>query len=133
MRDSAHSRNECSYCGILIMLSPLRTHKSYLASIGHRVSGLALTLFLPIHFLMLASALGGSESLDTALALVEQPVFKIAEWGLVFFLALHLSFGIRVIALEISSSNSPRKFGKWVISCLGFSLLVSVLMLIQMM
>ncbi len=114
------------------MLSPLRSHKSYLASIGHRASGLALTLFLPIHFLMLASALGGPESLDNALALAEQPVFRIAEWGLVFFLALHLSFGIRVIGLEMSSSDTSRKFGKWVISCLGFSLLVSVVMLVQM-
>ncbi|MCY4312717.1 MAG: succinate dehydrogenase, cytochrome b556 subunit, partial [Gammaproteobacteria bacterium] len=116
----------------LNMLSPLRLHKSYLASLGHRVSGLALTLFLPFHFMMLASALGGSQSLDSALSLVEQPVFRIAEWGLVVLLALHLSFGLRVLGLEMSSSESPRKFGKWVISCTGFALLAGLLMLFQM-
>jgi len=114
------------------MLSPLRSHRSYLASLGHRVSGLALTLFLPFHFIMLASALGGFRSLDTALSLIDQPVFRIAEWGLVVLLALHLSFGLRVIGLEMSDSETPRKFGKWVISCAGFALLAGLLMLFQM-
>ncbi len=114
------------------MLSPLRSHRSYLASLGHRVSGLALTLFLPVHFMMLASALGGPQSLDNALSLIEQPVFRIAEWGLVVLLALHLSFGLRVLGLEMSRSETHRKFGKWVISCVGLALLVGLLMLFQM-
>lgn len=82
--------------------------------------------------MMLASALGGSRSLDNALSLVEQPVFRIAEWGLVVLLALHLSFGLRVLGLEMSSSETPRKFGKWVILCAGFALLTGLLMFFQM-
>lgn len=113
------------------MLSPLRSHKSYLASLGHRVSGLALALFLPFHFMMLASALGGAESLAGALAWVDQPVFKIAEWGLVILLALHLSFGIRVLGLEWSSSKPHRNLGKWVVSCMGFALLTGIVMLFR--
>lgn len=112
---------------------PLRSHNSYLASIGHRLSGLALALFLPFHFIMLAAALGGSDSLAGALALVDRPVFKAAEWGLVTLLALHLSFGIRVLALEwAASSRSPGILGRWVIPCAGFALLVGGIMLHRM-
>lgn len=113
-------------------ISALRSHKSYLASLGHRLSGLALTVFLPFHFVMLASALRGTESLQGALAFVDQPIFKVAEWGLVTLLALHLSFGIRVLGLEWSTSETPGKLGKWVVSCAGFAFLVGGLMLMQM-
>lgn len=62
----------------------------------HRLSGVALALFLPAHFWVLARAL----ELDAFLAWTEQPLVKLAEWGLVTLLALHLAGGLRVLALE---------------------------------
>ena len=64
----------------------MRTHKSYLAFIGHRISGLLLALFLPVHFLVLGLALEGAESMDRFLTLAELPMVKFAEWGLVCLL-----------------------------------------------
>ncbi|MGH8707126.1 MAG: succinate dehydrogenase [Burkholderiales bacterium] len=65
-------------------------------ALAHRLSGLALALFLPAHFWVLSRAL----ELDGFLAWTEQPAVKLAEWGLVTLLALHLAGGVRVLMLE---------------------------------
>ncbi len=62
----------------------------------HRVSGIALALFLPAHFWVLGQGL----AMDAFLQWTEQPLVKAAEWGLVVLLAAHLGGGLRVLALE---------------------------------
>lgn len=62
----------------------------------HRVSGIALALFLPAHFWVLGQGL----AMDAFLKWAEQPLVKAAEWGLVVLLAAHLGGGLRVLALE---------------------------------
>lgn len=83
-------------------MQPLRNHESYLAFLGHRLSGLALAIFLPFHFLALGLALEGAETLDGFLVFADLPLVKVAEWGLVTLLTLHLCFGVRVLALEFT-------------------------------
>src|SRR2546430_17384591 len=61
-----------------------------------RRSGIALALFLPVHFW----ALGDALQLDAFLAWTEQPLVKFSEWALVVLLASHLGAGLRVLALE---------------------------------
>ena len=65
-------------------------------ALAHRLSGIALALFLPAHFWVLSRAL----QLDAFIDWTEQPAVKAAEWGLVTLLALHLAGGLRVLALE---------------------------------
>ena len=60
----------------------------------HRVSGIALAAFLPLHFWTLSNAVQGS------LAWTEQPLVKLGEWLIVVALAAHLGGGLRVLALE---------------------------------
>ena len=79
---------------------PLRSEPLWLAYMLHRLSGLALALFLPVHFLVLGSALSGADALDGLLAFSELPLVKLAEWGLVFLLAVHGFGGLRLLALE---------------------------------
>ena len=62
----------------------------------HRLSGLALALFLPVHFW----ALGKGLAMDAFLRWTEQPLVKFAEWGLVVLLAAHFGGGLRVLAIE---------------------------------
>jgi fumarate reductase subunit D len=69
---------------------------SYWTAIVHRVSGIALTLFLPLHFWALSSAL----ELDAFLDWTQQPLVKLSEWAIVVALAAHLAGGLRVLALE---------------------------------
>lgn len=81
--------------------SAARSHRSYVAFLGHRLSGLALAMFLPLHFLMLSLALSGPEALDAGLAFAELPLVKLAEWGLVLLLGLHFFFGLRLLIVEL--------------------------------
>ncbi|MDA8021841.1 MAG: succinate dehydrogenase, cytochrome b556 subunit [Gammaproteobacteria bacterium] len=77
-----------------------RTRALWLAFLLHRVSGILLALFLPLHFYLLGLALRDAEALDGYLALAAHPFLKIAEFGLVFLLAAHLCGGLRILAFE---------------------------------
>ena len=77
-----------------------RNHPGWWAFAVHRLSGLALAAFLPIHFLVLGQALAGEASLEGLLRWTDEPLVKAAEWGLVLLLAAHLTGGLRVLALE---------------------------------
>jgi len=63
-----------------------RHHPAYWAFVLHRLSGVGLALFLPLHFLTLGLALEGHASLDQALAWFDAPLVKAAELGLVVLL-----------------------------------------------
>ena len=78
----------------------MRGHPGSWAALVHRLSGIALALFLPLHFWALAQALEGAAKLDGFLRWAEQPLVKFAEWGVVLLLATHLAGGLRVLALE---------------------------------
>jgi len=70
------------------------------AAMVHRISGLGLACFLPLHFLALALALEGESRLDGFLRWTDQPIFKVAETILVGLLAVHLLGGIRILVVE---------------------------------
>ena len=82
------------------MIPAMRNHPAYWAFLVHRVSGIALALFLPAHFFALASVLRGEEALDGFLRWSDQPLVKAAEWILITLLAAHLAGGLRLLALE---------------------------------
>ena len=77
-----------------------RTGTLWLAALIHRLSGLALAIFLPLHFLVLALALHRAAQLDAFLRWTEQPLVKLAEALLVFLLTVHLLGGLRVLVIE---------------------------------
>jgi fumarate reductase subunit D len=74
----------------------MRQHASYWTFVVHRLSGIALAVFLPLHFW----ALGNALQLDGFLAWAEQPLVKLGEWAIVVALAAHLGGGLRILALE---------------------------------
>ncbi|HXF68020.1 MAG TPA: succinate dehydrogenase, cytochrome b556 subunit [Burkholderiales bacterium] len=77
-----------------------RNHPAYWAFLVHRVSGVLLAAFLPLHFWALGRALEGESELDAFLRWSEQPLVKLAETALVLALAAHLTGGLRLLALE---------------------------------
>lgn len=78
------------------------SHKQhgFIAAMLHRLSGVALAIFLPLHFLALATALQGAKALDSFLTLTRNPLVEMAEFGLVAALVLHMTLGLRVLAVE---------------------------------
>jgi fumarate reductase subunit D len=66
----------------------------------HRLSGLALAIFLPLHFLALGLAINGEARLEGFLRWSDQPVVKLAESGLVFLVMVHMLGGLRLLVIE---------------------------------
>ncbi|HZQ63325.1 MAG TPA: succinate dehydrogenase [Casimicrobiaceae bacterium] len=77
-----------------------RGHSGWWAFALHRVSGVALTLFLPAHFYVLSRALTGAASLDAFLRWTDQPLVRASEIVLVFLLGAHLAGGLRLLFIE---------------------------------
>jgi len=79
-----------------------RAHPAYWAFVAHRVSGIALALFLPVHFFVLSQALSRPAALDDFLAWTRRPSVKLAETLLVLALAVHLAGGVRLLFVEFA-------------------------------
>ena len=86
-----------------------RREALWFAFILHRLSGLALALFLPVHFYVLALTLKDQAALDELLSWTQSPAIKLAEFGLVFLLAVHLFGGLRLMALEFLPWSDNQK------------------------
>ena len=104
-----------------------RGHAGFRAFVAHRVSGVLLALFLPLHFLALGLALEGEAELQRFIAYTDHPLVKFGEWGLVILLGLHSSLGLRLLVLEIGPWKGLRlawiKWGSVIAVVLGLAFL----------
>ena len=106
-----------------------RRNALWIAALVHRLSGLALACFLPLHFLALGLAIQGETRLDGFLKWTANPLVKLAETGLVFLLAVHMLGGIRLLVLE----NLPWRHGQRRLALLagGGALVVAALFILR--
>jgi len=101
-----------------------RTHPAYWAFLVHRLSGLALAAFLPVHFWVLGQAIHGEAVLDGFIKFTDRALFKFGEWGLVVLLALHLMGGVRLLLIEFLPWSGLRK--NWIALALGCGIAVGL-------
>ena len=110
-----------------------RNHPAYWAFLVHRISGVALTLFLPLHFWALGNALQGEARLETFLRWSDQPLVKCAEVGLVLLLAAHMAGGLRLLMLEFMDWQRVGDSEKTLLACAaGASAAVGFLFLLNL-
>ena len=107
-----------------------RTHRGYAAFVIHRLSGVGLAAFLPLHFLALGTALNGEAALDGFLRWTDHPLLKLAETGLVLLLAAHLAGGLRLLAMEFLGWRDWQKTA--IAGAAGFSLAAGLLFLLNL-
>lgn len=81
----------------------------WLAAMVHRLSGVGLAAFLPLHFLTLGLALEGEARLDGFLRWSDRPLVKLSETLLVFLLAIHMLGGVRLLFVENYSWRDGQK------------------------
>jgi len=86
-----------------------RNHPAWWAFLVHRISGVALALFLPVHFWALGQALRGEAQLESFLRWSDQPAVKTAEIILVVLLAGHMTGGLRLLMLEFLAWRNWQK------------------------
>ena len=82
------------------MIRTPHKRSGFIAALLHRLSGIALAIFVPVHFLALATALRGADALDSFLSLTDNWFVKLSEAGLVAALAMHMALGLRILAIE---------------------------------
>jgi fumarate reductase subunit D len=111
------------------MKSNAHLKPGFLAAIVHRLSGVALAIFLPMHFLALGTALSGADSLQSFLVLTHSWFVRVAEWGLVTALAVHMALGLRVLAIEWLAVRE--RSAVVVSSCVAASAAIGVLFLLN--
>jgi fumarate reductase subunit D len=107
-----------------------RNHPAYWAFLVHRISGVLLTLFLPLHFWALGDALHGEAKLESFLRWSDQPQVKFAEWGLVLMLAAHMTGGVRLLMLEFMDWRDWHK--TLLAGAAGVSVAVALLFLLNL-
>lgn len=88
----------------IIRNSSSRWHWGLVAAHVHRLSGLAIAIFLPFHFLSLGLAFE-AEIFGEFIAWASNPLVKIFEFILVTALALHFAGGVRILAMEFWRFN----------------------------
>jgi fumarate reductase subunit D len=101
-----------------------RNHPAYWAFLVHRVSGLALAVFLPVHFWVMGLAIYGEATLDGFLKFTDRALFKFGIWGLVLLLALHMMGGVRLLIIELGPWSGLRK--NWIAGTLGFGIAAAI-------
>ncbi|MHB1587075.1 MAG: succinate dehydrogenase, cytochrome b556 subunit [Acidiferrobacteraceae bacterium] len=113
------------------MINPAHNHRNYHAFLAHRISGVLLTLFLPFHFWALSRAINGPQALQGFIQWTDNPYVHAAETGLVVLLAVHLTGGLRLLALEFLPW---RPWQKNAVALSGaISLIVGLLFLLNVM
>jgi fumarate reductase subunit D len=106
-----------------------RAHPSWIAFLLHRLSGLALALFIPVHFWALGRIVESEGALDVVLAWSAHPLVKLAETALVVALALHMAGGIRLLGIEFALWRGGQ--GALVAGAIGFALGLGLLFLLN--
>lgn len=112
-------------------LATRRQNILWIAALVHRLSGLALAMFLPLHFLALGLAINGEARLEEFLRWTDWPIVKVAEAGLVLLLMIHLLGGLRLLVIEnFSWRNGQAKFAA---SAAGVSMIVAFVFLVHVL
>jgi fumarate reductase subunit D len=86
-----------------------RINLLWLTAMIHRISGLALAAFLPLHFLVLGLAIRDSERLDGFFHWTERPLVKSAETLLIFLFTVHMFGGLRLLVVENMNWHDGQK------------------------
>ena len=105
-----------------------RAHPGFVAAMVHRLSGVALAIFLPLHFLSLGLAFE-AETFSDFVAWTDQPLVKLTEGLLVGALAVHFAGGLRLLAVEFLGLT--RAQGIWIASAFAFGLGIGLLFLMR--
>jgi len=85
------------------------TSTGFVAFILRRLAGVALVLYLFLHIWVIGSVNDGPEAFNARLALVQTPLFKLLEVGLLAAVLYHGIEGIRLIIVHYFNVIDYRK------------------------
>jgi fumarate reductase subunit D len=111
------------------MMPASRRQPGFVAALLHRLSGLALAIFLPLHFYALGLALDGADAFESFFRATDTALVKTAEFAIVVALATHMALGLRVLAIEFLAIRE--RTAAAVAICLGAAFAVGLVFLLN--
>lgn len=88
------------------------------AFVFHRVSGVALSVYLIMH-IYVVSSLYKAENFDKVMAFLNQPLFKLLEIGLLAAVIYHGLNGARVFLIDFTNGTKKHALIFWVLMVIG--------------
>ena len=89
----------------------------------HRLTGIALALYLIPHFSSINTSRQGPEAFDATLATFTSPLLKAAEFLLILVVAFHAFNGLRIIAIDFFTLSHRQKVLFWLVM-IGFGIVL---------
>jgi fumarate reductase subunit D len=111
------------------MMPAARRQPGFVAALLHRLSGLALAIFLPLHFYALGLALNDAHAFESFFEATNTPLIKTAEFVIVVALATHMALGLRVLAIEFLAIHE--RTAAAVTICLGAAFAIGAVFLLN--
>ncbi len=88
------------------------------AFVFHRVSGLALSVYLVMH-LFVVSSLNDKDKFETVMGFLNGRLFKVLEIGLLAAVLYHSFNGVRVFLIDFARGTKRQAAIFWVIAVIG--------------
>ncbi len=93
------------------------------AFVLHRVTGLALSVYLIMH-LYVVSSLHSADNFDKTMAFLGQPIFRILEIGLLAAVIYHALNGARVFLIDFTNATKKHAVIWWTLAAIGLVIFV---------
>ena len=97
---------------VYLNLVKIRLPLPGIVSILHRISGLALFLFLPLLLALLQMSLGTQGAYTDFMNIVASPLVKLVLFGLAWSFLHHLCAGIRYLVMDVSHDAAALARGR---------------------
>ncbi len=101
-------------------------HPGYIAWILHRVTGLGLALYIFMHIYVIHYISQGKEAFNEVMAIVQSPIFHLAEVTLLGAVAFHALNGIRVVLIDYGSAADKGPHKVWVVAVLAVAAVLTL-------
>ncbi len=75
----------------------------------HRLTGLALAIYLPIHILVISTVVGGASTFNDAMKFLKAPLFVLFEMGLLAVVLIHGLNGLRIVLFDLGYGVKHQK------------------------
>jgi succinate dehydrogenase / fumarate reductase, cytochrome b subunit len=88
------------------------------AFVFHRISGLALSVYLLLH-INVVSSLYNPAKFDQTMAFLGSPLFRILEIGLLAAVIYHALNGVRVFLIDFTNGTKKQTQIFWILAVIG--------------
>lgn len=99
-----------------------RWHLGYIAWLLNRITGVAITAYLVIHMWVIHHLTKGPDEFNEVMHFVQQPLFKLAEIGLLGVILYHAVNGVRLLIVEWGGGARYQKKLFWWVMAVGIVL-----------